>query len=274
MLALVVVVGGCAASAGTSPQPAPPLPEPPASQTAAPSPPPSAALPAPAASAPEPAASASVATPMASTSAPAPASELPTFGAGKGTASFYTTDGKGSCALNPPKNRYVLAASKNIYQGLQACGACLEIKGSEGSAVVQVMDLCFTCPENSVVINKPAFEATVGKQGGTGDITWKTVPCPVEGKVSVRVKESSDRSWTAVQIRDSKIPLKAVSLQREGEGDWVELKRSPDNYWAAAKGAGDGGFKLRIEAVSGQQIEETVAKGWKGGKVYPGANQF
>jgi hypothetical protein len=77
-----------------------------------------------------------------------------------------------------------------------------------------------------------------------------------------------------VQIRDSKLPLKAVSMQREGENDWVELKRSPDNYWAAAKGAGDGGFRLRITAANGQQIEESVARGWKGGKVYPGSNQL
>jgi expansin (peptidoglycan-binding protein) len=202
------------------------------------------------------------------------ASELPTFGAGKGTASFYNTDGKGGCALNPPTNRYILSASKNIFQNVQACGACLEIKGEAGTAVVQVMDLCFGCAENSLVINKPAFEAIVGKQSGTGDVSWKTVSCPVEGKVSVRVKESSDRSWTAVQIRDSKLPLKAVSMQREGENDWVELKRSPDNYWAAARGAGDGGFRLRITAANGQQIEESVARGWKGGKVYPGSNQF
>jgi expansin len=266
MLALV----GCAAS---TPTPAPDLPPPPAS-----------AAPAPVEPAPQPVAVASSAVPVAPASvAPAPAASapaasppegLPAFGAGKGTASFSNPNNKGSCSLNPPSNRNTLSASRNIYQSIQACGACLEITGGAGTAVVQVMDLCFSCPDNSVVISKPAFEATVGKQSGTGDISWKTVPCPVETKVTVRIKESSTRHWTAVQIRDSKLPLKSVSLQRDGESDWVTLERSADNYWAAAKGAGEGGFKLRIVAASGQQIEESVAKGWKDGKVYPGVNQF
>ncbi|RYE90352.1 MAG: hypothetical protein EOO75_10300 [Myxococcales bacterium] len=214
--------------------------------------------------------------PAAASSAPPPAAPATAelSGESKGEASFYSTDGKGSCSLNPPPNRMILAASKDVYQSAQACGACLEVSGGAGKMVVQVMDLCFTCPPGHLVLSKPAFEATVGKNDGKGPITWRTVPCEVPGKVAVRIKESSSRSWTAVQIRDSKLPLQLVEMKREGESDWVKLTRSADNYWAMAKGAGDDGFRVRITASNGQQIEEAVARGWKDGKVYPGASQF
>jgi expansin len=196
---------------------------------------------------------------------------------GKGEASFYTTNGKGACALNPPGNKLILSAAKDVYQKGDACGSCLEITGGAGTAIVQVMDICFTCPPGHVVISKPGYEAIVGKDSGTGAVSWKTVACPVGDKtpVSVRVKEGSTRDWTAVQIRDSKYAIKAVKMQRDGESEWRELTRAGDNYWSAAKtGGGDAGFKLQITGLSGQTIEEAVPARWKAGTVYPGTHQF
>ena len=95
------------------------------------------------------------------------------------------------------------------------------------------------------------------------------------GKISIRIKEGATRDWTAVQIRDSAYSIRGVKLQKDGDSEWKTLTRSGDNYWSAPKaGAGDGGFKLQITAANGATIEETVAKKWKGGTVYPGANQF
>lgn len=206
--------------------------------------------------------------------APAPThAEL--SGEGKGEATFYTTDNKGACSLNPPGNKLILAASRDVYQNASACGTCLEVTGGAGSAIVQVMDVCFSCPPGNLVISKPGFEAIVGKQSGKGAVSWKPVACPVGGKVAIRIKEGSTRDWTAVQIRDSKFAIKSVKLQRDGDSDWKELARANDNYWSATKaGGGDGGFKLQLTAATGQTIEESIAKGWKGGTVYPGANQY
>jgi expansin (peptidoglycan-binding protein) len=173
------------------------------------------------------------AAPIPATSASAAAAPVALGPEGKGEASFYNTDGKGACSLNPPMNKHILSASKDIYQNADSCGTCLEIKGSAGTAIVQVMDICFTCPPGHVVISKPGFEATVGKDGGTGPISYKPVACPVGGKISIRVKEGATRDWTAVQIRDSAYAIRGVKLQKDGDTEWKTLTRSGDNYWSA-----------------------------------------
>lgn len=275
LVAIVFIVGAVAACAASAPSGGPPTP----ATAAAPSTPAPAetaatsTVPAPASASGEPAAPAPVAVASAS-AAPAPAhAEL--SGEGKGEATFYTTDNKGACSLNPPGNKLILAASRDVYQNASACGTCLEVTGGAGSAIVQVMDVCFSCPPGNLVISKPGFEAIVGKQSGKGAVSWKPVACPVSGKVAIRIKEGSTRDWTAVQIRDSKFAIKTVKIQRDGDSDWKELARANDNYWSATKaGGGDGGFKLQITAATGQTIEESIAKGWKGGTVYPGANQY
>ena len=204
----------------------------------------------------------------------APPTSAPLSGEGKGEASYYTAD-RSSCSLPPPPNKdFILSAAKDIYQKAQACGACLEISGAAGKAVVQVADFCYSCPPGNLVLNKPAYDAIVGKTSGTGPVSWKMVPCAYAGNVSIHIKKSSSKDWTAVQIRESKIAIKSVEMQRAGQDNWVETKRSDDNYWAAAKGAGLGGFKLRITAINGQQIEENIDKGWTDAKTYPGAHQF
>lgn len=259
----------------------------PAGSAAAPLPPPSAAPPVATAAdassgAPAASTSAAIATAppasAASASPSEPGSAPPFEGAsGKGEASFYTTNGKGACSLNPPGNKLILSAAKDVYQNGDACGTCLEVSGAAGTAIVQVMDICFTCPPGHVVISKPGFEAIVGKDGGTGPVSWKTVACPVGEKVpvSIRVKEGSTRDWTAVQIRDSRYSIRAVKLQKDGDSEWRSLSRAGDNYWSAPKtGGGDGGFKLQITAINGQTIEESVPARWKGGTVYPGAHQL
>lgn len=274
--AVIVSIAGalaaCAASAPSGgPPPAPsaaPAAMPPATADVTQSPAVASAA-APASGEPAPAAPVAVAS-----AAPAPThAEL--SGEGKGEATFYTTDNKGACSLNPPGNKLILAASRDVYQNASACGTCLEVTGGAGSAIVQVMDVCFSCPPGNLVISKPGFEAIVGKQSGKGAVSWKPVACPVGGKVAIRIKEGSTRDWTAVQIRDSKFAIKSVKLQRDGDSDWKELARANDNYWSATKaGGGDGGFKLQLTAATGQTIEESIAKGWKGGTVYPGANQY
>lgn len=272
---LLFTLGAITAAACTAAPPAGPV-APPASAAPSVAPPPPDAPPVSAAPAPSAApAMATSAAPIPATSASAAAAPVALGPEGKGEASFYNTDGKGACSLNPPMNKHILSASKDIYQNADSCGTCLEIKGSAGTAIVQVMDICFTCPPGHVVISKPGFEATVGKDGGTGPISYKPVACPVGGKISIRVKEGATRDWTAVQIRDSAYAIRGVKLQKDGDTEWKTLTRSGDNYWSAPKaGAGDGGFKLQITAANGATIEETVAGKWKGGTVYPGANQF
>jgi hypothetical protein len=185
-----------------------------------------------------------------------------------GDAVYYDANGRGSCALAFGHDAAVISAPPNVYQHIQSCGACLEVTGPKGSAVVQVVDLCSTCGDNHLVINKPAFEQIAGKAVGKADITFKEVPCGVTGNLSVRIKESSSQYWTALQIRNHREPIKSVELKRGS--DWVAMTRSNDNFFVAEKGTGTlGAFTIRITSRDGQVIEETLPNKWKDGQTYP-----
>jgi expansin (peptidoglycan-binding protein) len=262
LAALFVLVAACA---GEAPPPAAP---PPAAETAtavataAPAPPPAAET-ATAVAAPAPPPPAETAKPAEA----APAAAKTT----SGEAVFYDPNGRGSCALAFARTDAVLSAPPGVYQKLEGCGACLEITGSTGTAVVEVVDLCPSCPDNNLVISKGAFEKIAGKASGRAQVSWKQVPCAVQGPLSFRFKETSSQYWTAIQIRNHRLPIKGVAFKKGA--DWVPMDRSNDNYFAAAKGVGTGPVTLRITAGDGQQIEETI-KTWKDGQTYPGAAQF
>jgi hypothetical protein len=271
MLSLAPLAALFVACAG---DPAPP-PAAPAAPSAAPAAPPEAASPAepvasaaPAApAAPEPVAAPATATPAAPPAAPA-APQAPTL---SGEAVFYEANGRGSCALAFGHGDAVISAPPLIYQQIQGCGSCLEVTGPKGTAVVQVVDLCPTCPDNNLVINKPAYEQIAGKASGRAQVTYKAVPCGVQGNLSFRIKETSSQYWTAIQIRNHRMPIKGVAFKQGSS--WVEMSRSNDNFFVAAKGVGKGALTLRVTATDGQAIEETLSA-WKDGKTYPGTAQF
>jgi hypothetical protein len=261
--ALFAACAGDPAPPSTAPAPPPAAPPP----AAAPAEPVASTAPAAAPAAPEPVAASATATPAAAPAAPA-APQAPTLG---GEAVFYEANGRGSCALAFGHGDAVLSAPQAIYQQIQGCGSCLEVTGPKGSAVVQVVDLCPTCPDNNLVINKPAYEQIAGKASGRAQVTYRAVPCGVSGNLSLRIKETSSQYWTAIQIRNHRLPIKAVAFKQGSS--WARMSRSNDNFFVAEKGVGKGALALQITATDGQVIEETLAT-WKDGKTYPGTAQF
>jgi expansin (peptidoglycan-binding protein) len=262
-----VLAGACA----SAPPPPPPAPPPAAPPSIAPPPPVAPPTPAPQASvAPPPAAT----PPPAAPPAPAPAVEAPRPAAVEhtGEAVFYDSKGSGACSLTFTRDAAVLSAPNVVYDKIAACGQCLEITGPGGTAVVQVVDRCNSCADDLLVINKPAFDKIAGTAShGREKIKWKQVPCAVQGTLELVIKKTSSAYWTAIQVRNHRLPVKSVSLKK---GDaWIDMTRSNDNYFVAEKGVGAGAFTLRITANDGQSIEQTIDK-WKDGQTYPGAAQF
>lgn len=189
-----------------------------------------------------------------------------------GEAVFYDSKGSGACSLTFTHDAAVLSAPNVVCNKIEACGQCLEITGPGATAVVEVVDRCTTCADDLLVINKPAFDRIAGKASeGREKIKWKQVPCAVTGTLELLIKKSSSACWTAIQVRNHRLPVKSVSLKK---GDaWIEMTRSNDNYFVAEKGAFAGAFTIRITANDGQPVEQTLDK-WKDEQTYPAAGQF
>jgi expansin len=277
-LVLPALVLFAACSAAPAPGPTPPAP----ADTAIPAAPATAPV---AATAPPPAtataiASAAPAAPATSTpaEAPKPAETAkpadpakPAVAEKSGEAVFYDANARGACSLTFGHEAAVISAPDVVYNKIQACGQCLEVTGPAGTAVVQVVDRCHTCADNLLVINKPAFEKIAGKALGRASIHWKPVACDVSGNLELRIKKTSSAYWTAIQVRNHRVPVKSVAFKK---GDkWIEMSRSDDNYFVAEKGVGDGAITLRIQSDDGQTVEHTLDK-WKDGETYNASVQF
>jgi expansin (peptidoglycan-binding protein) len=189
-----------------------------------------------------------------------------------GEAVYYDPKGTGACSLTFGRDAAVLSAPNAVYNKIEACGQCLEISGPAGTSVVQVVDRCNNCADNLFVISKPAFDVIAGKSSsGREAIKWKPVPCNVQGNLEFRIKKTSSAYWTAIQVRNHRLPIKSVAFKKGDQ--WVEMTRSDDNYFVAQKGVGTGALSLRIAASDGQTIEHTWEK-WKDGETYKGSAQF
>jgi expansin (peptidoglycan-binding protein) len=189
-----------------------------------------------------------------------------------GEAVFYDPNGRGACSLTFNKDAFVLSAPNVVYNNIEACGQCLEVTGPAGTAIIQVVDRCNDCADDKLVISKPAFDKIAGKaSSGREKIRWKPVACEVTGNLEFRIKKTSSEYWTAVQVRSHKLAIKSVAFKRDDK--WSEMSRSNDNYFVAAKGVGKGAMVLKITAVDGQSVEQTLDK-WKDGETYKGQVQF
>ena len=64
---------------------------------------------------------------------------------------------------------------------------------------------------------------------GRVPISWQVVPCAVSGPVAYRYKEGSSQYWTAIQVRNHRLPITSLEVQLGGA--WQPVSRSDYNYF-------------------------------------------
>lgn len=194
-----------------------------------------------------------------------------------GIATFYDADGAGAwnCSY-PVKDGPIDVTALNFpeYAKSAACGTCMLVKGPKGSVTVRVVDSCPGCKEGHLDLSEQAFAKIADPVDGRVPITYQGVACEVTGNLSYHFKEGSSKYWTAIQIRNHKLPIAKVEYEKNGA--FVDMPRVDYNYFIDQKGVGDlpGGLKLRITAVDGQAVEEDLPGTIQADKVFPGTVQF
>jgi expansin len=206
---------------------------------------------------------------------PAPGSGAPPVPIGEpqmGEGTYYAANGSGNCMFDPsPNDLDVAAMNAPQYAGAALCGACARVKGPKGEVTVRIVDQCPGCKQGDLDLSPQAFDKIGEHSAGRIPITWSTVPCAVSGNVSYRYKEGSSQYWTAIQVRNHRLPITRLELKK---GDtWMPIPREPYNYFIAAGGAGPGPVHVRITASDGQVLQDTLAPVGDG-TVVPGASQF
>jgi expansin (peptidoglycan-binding protein) len=176
-----------------------------------------------------------------------------------GIATYYEATGAGHCGYDAsPNDMDVAAMNAPQFDNSAVCGACAEIEGPQGTVRVRIVDSCPECGTGHLDLSKQAFAKIAPLVDGRVPTKWRYVPCAVQGPVLYRIKEGSSRDWTAIQVRNHLLPIKKLEWQKSGS--WVEAKRESYNYFVEPAGMGTGPVRIRITAIDGQQLEDTLER--------------
>jgi expansin (peptidoglycan-binding protein) len=192
-----------------------------------------------------------------------------------GIATYYDADGSGNCSFPAtPADLDVAAFNTEEYAGSATCGACVHVKGARGQVTVRIVDRCPECQKGHLDLSREAFAKIDEPQKGRVPIEYQIVPCSTEGNVSYHVKDGASKWWTALQVRNHKLPI--ATMEYERGGSFVAMKRESYNYFVEASGVGDqpGGLKVRITSVDGQSLVDTLPGTIQENVVLPGSVQF
>lgn len=190
-----------------------------------------------------------------------------------GIATFYDADGTGNCGFDRSSDLMVAAINMAQYDGSNACGTCLSVKGPKGTVTVHLVDSCPPCEQNHVDLSAEAFAKIADPDDGRVPITWQKVACGSVGPMAYRFQEGSSIWWTSIQVRNHRLPVAKVEYERDGA--FVDMPRANYNYFVAESGVGEqpSGLKLRITAIDGQSVLDTLAA-IGDGNVVEGTVQF
>ncbi|WP_188112135.1 expansin EXLX1 family cellulose-binding protein [Aquimarina sp. RZ0] len=173
-----------------------------------------------------------------------------------GEATFYggvSGSSGGNCSLPVAIDDFMHAALNTVdYDGSNACGACLEVTGSSGSAIVKVVDRCPECKEGDVNLSQEAFAMIANPIDGIVPISWKYVPCPLSNNtIKINFKTGSSIYWTAIQFRDIKRGMSKMEYLKNGS--WVNVNRELYNFFIEPTGI-ESPMSLRITSDIGEQL--------------------
>lgn len=191
----------------------------------------------------------------------------------QGIATYYDfANGDGACSFGPsPDDLDVAAMNAEQRSGSGVCGACATVSGPKGNVVVRVVDLCPECKKGHLDLSPQAFGKIADLVQGRVDITWRLQACAVSGSVRYQIKDGSSQWWTAIQVRNHRLPVSSLAYRKDGA--WVDVPREDYNYFVAPKGVGPGAFSVRITAWDGQTLEDELP-GPNAEAVYEGHGQF
>jgi len=192
-----------------------------------------------------------------------------------GMATYYDYSGASvvACSFDVTSDTDVTALPDDDFAGSAACGACVSVAGPKGKVTVRVVDRCADCEPNHIDLSAQAFAKIADPKLGHVSVTYQAVACDVTGPMSYRVKEGSSEYWTAIQVRNHRLPIAKVEVMKDGA--FTDMPRETYNYFVDSQGVGKqpAGIKLRITAFDGQVVEDSIP-GPQPAQVFTGTAQF
>jgi expansin (peptidoglycan-binding protein) len=105
-------------------------------------------------------------------------------------------------------------------------------------------------------------------------MTWQLAACPDDGSpLFYQFKSGANVWWTALWVRNARLPVAKVEVKSANHADWLALERVSDGSLVDAGGFGEGAFTLRVTAVNGASVSDDFS-GFAPGGVVASAQQL
>lgn len=206
--------------------------------------------------------------------APAPSGAGGLSGTFTGEGTFYGATGEGNCGFDASPDNLMVAAMNHVeYAGSAACGAFVAVSGPKGAVTVRITDQCPECKSGDLDLSASAFARIADPIAGRVPIKWQLVPGDVSGPVTYRYKEGSSRWWVAIQVRNHRWPITSLEIRPAGSADWIAVRREDYNYFVYPTAIATGPLQVRITAVGGATLMDTLPEP-AGGLLVAGTGQF
>jgi expansin (peptidoglycan-binding protein) len=190
-----------------------------------------------------------------------------------GEGTYYGATGEGACSFDASANRMVAAMNHTDYAGSAACGEYVTVTGPKGTVTVRITDVCPECAPGDIDLSAEAFALIADPVAGRVPVTWHVVAAELSGPVQYRYKEGSTRYWTAIQVRNHRLPIAKLEILPSGSSSWIDVQRTDYNYFVYPTEILSGSLQVRITASTGATLQDTLPEP-QGGLLVGGAAQF
>ncbi|MBN2525266.1 MAG: hypothetical protein JXR76_02655 [Deltaproteobacteria bacterium] len=153
------------------------------------------------------------------------------------------------------------------------CDACILIQTALGNSIVARVVTYGTEKDAGDIDVSPSVYAAINEDEWPRTMTWEFASCPDTGTLYYEFQTEANIWWTSLWVRNPKVPIEKVEVKSSKHSDYIELTRGTDGTLTDKSGFGDGPFTLRITAMDGQIIEDTL-NGFDPGELITSTKQF
>jgi hypothetical protein len=168
---------------------------------------------------------------------------------------------------------YLAGVSNEYSQGGGVCDACILIETALGHSIVARVVTYGVEQEPGDIDVSPSVYAALNQDEYPRTMTWSFAECPEAGSLIYEFQTEANQWWTSLWVRNPRVPIEKVEVQKEGSDVFVELERGTDGTLTDPSGFGTGAFTLRVTAIDGQVIEDTQS-GFEPGALVDSGLQF
>jgi hypothetical protein len=153
---------------------------------------------------------------------------------------------------------FLAGVSNELSKAGAICDACILIETAMGESIVARLVTYGVEHAPGDIDVSPSVYAAINQQENPRRMSWRFAHCPeAGGKLAYEFKSGSNPWWTALWVRNPRVPLSKVEV-KSGDEDFVELVRESDGSLVDASGFGEGAFTLRLTGLDGQVVEEQL----------------